>query len=159
MSRWRPLHLARLDWTWIASLTRISPWIHFLDMTWSSRSFWSLLIEIHMIWLRLKLILFMEWILTNLFILRIKAIEIMISLMEEINHSWSHATTPSITSRSLIKLITCTILRNKLLNISLSLSWLIITSSRYTWKMISKHRCLTKAICLIISSSLWPRII
>ena len=78
----------------------------------------------------LELVLLMERILAHLLILRVKSIEIVITLMEEIYHTWSHAVAARVACWTLIDNIICTILWYKLLNISLTLSWLLLTSSR-----------------------------
>lgn len=136
--RWRPLILASLYGTRISSLPRISPRIHLLNMTLAARSFWTLFINIKMVLTTLKLILFMEWILAHLLILRIEAIECC-SLMEKgIDHACSHTTTSCVCGRALVELIAIVMLRDELLYVSLTLSWwATFTSTRDTWQLIS----------------------
>jgi hypothetical protein len=158
MPWWWSLHWTRLCRPRISSLSRVPSRIHLLRTTWGFR---TLLILICLISPWLKLVLFMEWVLAHLFILWVKSIEIMISLMPEIYHStWTHSTVARVTGRALIdNIITLTILWYELLNISFTLSWLLLTSSRDTWEVITKHCSLTKAICLVVTTCLWPGIV
>ena len=111
-----------------------------------------------MLYLWLELVLLMERVLAHLLILRVESIKIMIPLVEEVNHAWSHATATSVARWSLIDLISA-ILWYELLNVSLALSWLIFASSRYAREVIAEHRGLTKAVCLVITTRLRPGII
>lgn len=84
---------------------------------------------------------------------------IVITMVEEFNHARSHTTTSRVARWTLIYWATRSILWYELLDISLTLSWLFITSSRDAREVIAEHSGLTKAICLVISTSLWPRVV
>lgn len=107
MPRWWSLILSGLNWTRVAPLTRVSPGInlfHVIATTWSSRSLRSLLVHNHkMVWLHLELILLVEGVLTHLLILRVKSIEVIISLVEKVDHTRSHTAVALIPSESLIQ--------------------------------------------------------
>ena len=132
MSRWRSLHRARLNRSWVTTLPRVSPWIHFLNLPRSPGSIWTLLFNIKLILSRLKLILFVERVLPYLLILWVETVKILVSLMEEIDHSRSHTAASSVTGGALVNCISCAVLRDELLNVSFALTrCYTFSSSRY----------------------------
>ena len=103
----------------------------------------------------------MERVLAHLLILWVKSIKIVIvvTMVEEFYHARSHTTTSRVARWTLINWATRTILWYELLDVSLTLSWLFLTSSRDAREVIAEHRGLTKAISLVIPTCLWPRVV
>ena len=153
-----------LDRSRVASLARISSWVnlfHIITATWTTRGLRPLLIHHHeMIWLDLELVLLVERVLPYLLILRVEAIEVIVSLMEKVNHAWSHAVCTLVASGTLIQHLTAIVLGNELLDVALALArHTSFAPSRNTRELVTQHGSLAKAVRLIVATSLGPCII
>lgn len=75
-----------------------------------------------MIWLDLVLVLLVEGVLTHLLILGIETIEVVVSLMEKVNHSGSHSVPALVSSKTLVQHLATIVLWNELLDVTFALT-------------------------------------